>query len=79
MQNAAKNSTSKSFKRAVSHLWLFRLPNYPRYHATAAFISAAVLSAATKLRRLSLCAFILFKISAGYLIYDFHRFIPIMK
>ena len=58
MQNAAKCNTSKSFKRAVSHLWLFRLPNYPRYHATAAFISAAVLYAATKLRRLALCAFI---------------------
>ena len=59
MQNAAKCSTSKSIKRAVSHLWLSRLPGYPRYHATAAFISAAVRSAAIKLRRLALCAFII--------------------
>ena len=55
----AKCSTSKSIKRAVSHFWRFKLPNYPCYHATATFISAAMLSAATKLRRLALCAFII--------------------
>ena len=64
MQNAAKCSTSKSIQRAVSHRWLFRLPNCPRYQATAAFISATLLSADTRLRRLTLCAFVWLYIQA---------------